>query len=249
MAEGYDQKWNAKLSKCWNIELNHGLKPDNISPGSHRKVWWTCEKGHSWRAAVFSVVLNDCDCPYCTGKKAMPGETDLVTLFPQLAKQWDVEKNVDVDPRTVLPFSHEPVWWRCELGHSWQAMPFSRTGGKKSGCPYCSGKKVLPGFNDLASLHPFVAREWYQPLNGELLPTMVSPGSNKKVWWRCSEQHVWEAAIYSRTRKTASGCPVCMGQAQRSRIYNVRPGRPPKELKIRNEKQVFQPEAAAGGLS
>lgn len=239
---------STKLTERWHPILNGDLLPDVISPGSHRKVWWRCEAGHSWQAAVFSVVINGCDCPYCTGKKAIPGETDLLTLFPEIAQQLDMERNNDLDPRTIAPFAHEKLWWKCDLGHSWQAAPFSRTREKSSGCPYCTGRKVFPGFNDLKTLCPQVAREWYQPLNGNLKPTDVSLGSNKKVWWRCSEHHVWQAAIYSRTRQNAAGCPVCAGLSKRSTIYELPEGRRPKKIEISMHQKVQQ-EAAAGGLS
>ena len=196
----------------WHPTLNGSLTPGDVSPGSHRTVWWQCGKGHSWQAAVHSVVLDQCGCPYCAGKKAIPGETDLVTARPEIAAQWDRERNGPLDPGTVLPSSHRKVWWRCELGHSWQAAPFSRTRENSAGCPYCTGKQVLAGFNDLATLKPKLAKEWYQPLNGGLKPEDVTLGSNKKVWWRCGDGHVWQAAVYSRTRRKGSGCPVCAGR-------------------------------------
>lgn len=37
-------------------------------------------------------------------------------------------------------------------------------------CPYCTGRKVLAGFNDLASLFPKLAKEWDAELNGAAAP-------------------------------------------------------------------------------
>ena len=95
------------------------------------------------------------------------------------------------------------------MGHSWQAAPYTRASG--AGCPYCTNRRVLPGFNDLATTHPRLAREWDCARNGALMPEAVTYGSNKRVWWRCAWGHVWRAAIFSRTRERAAGCPVCMG--------------------------------------
>ena len=190
---------------------------ESVTPGSHIKARWRCAQGHSWTAQVYSVVLEGCGCPYCAGKLAIPGETDLVTLEPELAEQFDREKNGSLDPGDLLPSSHIKVWWRCEQGHSWEAPPYSRLKGSR--CPYCTGKKVLSGFNDLATLKPKVAEEWHPTLNSGLTPQEVSPGSNKKVWWRCSEHHVWQAVVYSRTRKNGSGCPVCAGTVKQIPKY------------------------------
>ena len=201
--------------KLWS-ERNT-LKPTEVTAASHRKVWWTCGRGHEWKAVIGSVAVEGSSCPYCAGKRAIPGETDLATLHPGIMEQWDHEKNT-LDPGELLPSSHDKVWWRCELGHSWQAVVFSRTKAKATGCPYCTGRLVMPGFNDLGTLKPKLAEEWYQDLNGDLKPDQVTLGSNKKAWWKCAEGHVWQAAVYSRTRRKGTGCPVCAGAVkQRTR--------------------------------
>ena len=198
-----------RIAEMWHKDNPKG--PESVTAGSHKKALWQCEKGHQWEAAVNSVALDGCGCPYCAGRKAIPGETDLATLYPEIAASWDAERNGVLTADQVLPSAHDKVWWRCEKDHVWQAMVFSRTRENGSGCPYCTGKKVLAGFNDLATLKPKLANEWYQPLNGTLTPADITPGSNKKVWWKCSDGHVWQAYVYSRTRRRASGCPICAG--------------------------------------
>ena len=88
-----------------------------------------------------------------------------------------------------------------------------------SGCPYCAGRLVLAGFNDLASLEPKVARQWHPTLNGGLTPEQVTAGSRRSVWWQCPEGHVWKARVHSRTGKQRYGCPVCAGRVKGSRKY------------------------------
>ena len=156
-------------------------------------------------------------CPYCAGKRAIPGETDLATLRGDLMAQWDFEKNA-VDPGGITVASHDKAWWRCEKGHSWQAVVFSRTRENGAGCPYCTGKRVLAGFNDLATLRPKVAQAWHPTLNGGLRPEDVTLGSNKKVWWRCGEGHVWQAFVYARAKPNGTGCPVCAGTVRPQRL-------------------------------
>ena len=199
----------------WDYEKNGDLTPYGISSGSKARVWWRCEKGHSWEAQIYNVALIGSRCPYCAGYHAIPGETDLITLSPEIAEQWDYEKNGDLRPETVTASSHKKVWWKCGLGHSWQAMPFSRTRARSAGCPYCTGRKVLPGFNDLATLKPKLAEQWHSTLNGDMKPTDVPLGSNKKVWWKCRDGHVWQAYIYARTKRNGTGCPVCSGAIKR----------------------------------
>ncbi len=125
-----------------------------------------------------------------------------------LLNEWDYEKN-DSKPDEFAPFSNKKVWWKCKKGHNWEAVIGSRT-NRNRGCPYCSNQKLLVGFNDLATTNPQLASEWNYSKNEGLLPTQVSSGSEKKVWWLGQCGHEWEATIQSRNR--GNGCPYCSGQ-------------------------------------
>lgn len=209
------------LARQWHPQRNGALTPDKVVPGSNRRVWWHCEKGHEWQATVASRVSGGSGCPVCAGKKVVPGENDLATRFPDIAAQWHPHRNGVLTPREVTPYANRKVWWRCEEGHSYQAAVAART-MRGSGCPYCAGKKVLAGFNDLATLEPEVAKQWHPTLNGTLTPEMVTAGSHQKVWWECGQGHVWKAAIYSRTGPKKCGCPVCAGRVSPRRMERYR---------------------------
>ena len=201
------------LVKEWDSEKNAPLTPEQVLAGTHRKIWWRCKKGHSWQAAAVSRIRKRTECPVCAGRKVISGENDLATVLPQLAAQWDAEKNGSLTPENVSPNSNRRVWWRCEKGHAYCAVIAYRA-QSNSGCPYCTNRKVLPGFNDLATLDPAVAKEWHPTLNGALTPEMVTVGSHRKVWWQCALGHVWKAAIYPRTGKQRCGCPICAGKGR-----------------------------------
>lgn len=89
------------LLRQWHHSKNGSLTPDLTTPGSHKKVWWRCEKGHEWQAEIKSRTLLESGCPYCAGKVTVPGENDLATLRPDLAAQWHVGKNGSLTPRDV----------------------------------------------------------------------------------------------------------------------------------------------------
>ncbi|MCD8017507.1 MAG: zinc-ribbon domain-containing protein [Oscillospiraceae bacterium] len=207
------------IARQWHPTKNGTLTPEQVGSGAHRKVWWQCEKGHEWRSSVSSRTGSGAGCPYCAGKLVITGETDLATLFPKTAAEWHTERNGTQTPQTVSANSNRKVWWICPQGHEYQAAVASRT-THGSGCPYCAGRRLLTGFNDLGTVEPKVAEQWHPTLNGNLTPQMVTSGMHRKVWWQCSEGHVWKAAIYSRTGAQKCGCPVCagnMGKARRER--------------------------------
>ncbi len=201
------------LAAQWHPTQNGGLTPEQVLAGTMKKVWWLCEKGHTWQASVASRVSGR-GCPVCAGKTVLAGENDLASAFPAVAAQWDGEKNLPLTPGKVTPFSNRVVWWRCEQGHSFRMAVSVRT-SKTCGCPYCANRKVLVGYNDLASQMPDIAAQWDPELNGALTPDKVTSGSTKKVWWHCPEDHVWKAVVYSRTGPDRTGCPVCAGNTKR----------------------------------
>ena len=132
-------------------------------------------------------------------------ENSLFFSNPETTGEWHYEKNGILKPEHFAPNSHRKVWWKCQIGHEWQASIANRNKGR--GCPYCSGKKVLPGYNDLQTVNPALANEWNYEKNTGVRPIDVTPNSNKKAWWICSNGHEWEAKI--NNRNNGNGCPIC----------------------------------------
>ncbi len=193
-----------ELVREWS-DKNLPFTPDKITYGSNKIVWWKAACGHEWQTSVKARSKGE-NCPICSGARVIEGINDLATLRPELAQDWS-EKN-EIKPTEVSIGSHKKVMWKCRHGHEWEASVKSRT-INGTGCPYCSHNKVLEGFNDLASQMPEVAAEWSEK-NYPLLPTMVTPFANRKVWWKCSKGHEWYTLI--STRSGGSKCPYCSGQ-------------------------------------
>ena len=197
---------NPNLIKEWNWHKNNelGFYPDKITCGSGKKVWWKCSKGHEWEAIISNRVKGR-GFPYCAGQKVICGKNDLQTVNSKLASEWNFEKNVDLAPSQVMLGSNKKVWWKCNKGHEWKASVSSISNGR--GCPYCKGRLVLPGFNDLETLRPDLLKEWEYSKNTNLKPNQATVHSGKKAWWRCEKGHEWYATIDSRTK--GHGCPIC----------------------------------------
>ncbi|UKI42151.1 MAG: zinc-ribbon domain-containing protein [Candidatus Melainabacteria bacterium] len=106
-------------------------------------------------------------------------------------------------PTQVMQGSHKKFGGNAKKGHEWIAAINDR---KETSCPYCSNKKLLAGYNDLATTNPKLAAEWNYEKNGNLMPAQVMQGSNKKVWWKCEKGHEWVATINSRKSRN---CPHC----------------------------------------
>ena len=199
------------IAKDWDFEKNGDLTPNEISPFSNKKVFWICENGHSYDMVIAKRTGKKYGCPYCSNHRLVSGENDLATLCPNIAKEWDFEKNGDLTPDMVFSSSSKIVYWKCENGHSWQASINNRQGGK--GCPFCNGVKVISGENDLATLYPDIAKDWDFDKNGNLTPNEIFPYNNTPVYWKCCNGHSWKASSRSRLRH---GCPICVNERQTS---------------------------------
>lgn len=186
--------------------------------GSHRKVWWLCKRTHEWEAMVVARTRPGSrtgkvqGCPYCSGRLAIPGENDLGTTHPALARRWHPKKNGDLLPIHVKAGSQKRVWWLGECTHVWKAKIQHRA-QFDANCPYCSGNKVLAGFNDIATTHPDTAAEWH-PTKNTKQPTEVTRGHKGKVWWICPLKHEYESTPNARTNPAnENGCPDCYAMA------------------------------------
>ena len=131
------------LAKEWDYEANGGLTPETVTCGSGVQYGWICPKGHHYRASIGNRTRNKSGCPYCSGKQLLIGFNDLATLYPDIAAEWDRERN-EGGPEDHLAHTSETVWWRCRnCGRRWQATIANRTGHNKTGCPHCgSDRKV-----------------------------------------------------------------------------------------------------------
>lgn len=230
------------LAKEWNYEKNGDLRPEDVSCGSNKKVWWKLPydvpddypvehlRGKhfefEWEATIYS--RNDGrNCPYLKGKAICPGFNDLATTNPELAAQWHPTKNGDLRPSQVAANSNRKVWWICpyddtntgkHFDFEWQALISDRNSG--SDCPYLNGQAVWAGFNDLETTNPELAAQWHPTKNKNLKPTQVTANSSNKIWWICpyddpkTKKHFdFEWESIIANRNSGIGCPYLSGKA------------------------------------
>lgn len=152
----------------WDYDKNNeeNLYPENFTKSSHKKVWVKCNNGHSWKANISNVFDKEKGCPYCSHKLPIIGETDLKTKFPEIAKEWDYNKNT-LKPEECLDGGSKNIWWKRILIKndkkfeiSWKTKIYNRKNGV--GDPYSCvpARKILKGYNDIESNYPELMKEW-----------------------------------------------------------------------------------------
>ena len=150
-----------------------------------------------------------------------PPEYSLKGEYPDVAEQWDYEKNSPLKPENFSSGSNKKVWWKCPNGddHEWRTSIHQRTGEVQTGCPFCSNRRVSKT-NNLLLNNPDLASEWHPTKNGDLTADKVSVTSGKTVWWKCpkGDDHEWRASVCDRSK---GGCPFCSGKKP-SKNYNLK---------------------------
>lgn len=179
----------------------NGWDPSTVTYGSELKKEWICQLGHIWTISPNGrTSKGGTNCPYCANQKLLVGFNDLKSTHPELAAQasgWD--------PERVVAGSNKKFQWKCNIGHLWESAVNSRSKAG-TGCPVCSNKSVLKGFNDLATTNPLLASQahgWD--------PATFTEGSGKSREWKCEFGHIWVAEIGVRSAQN-EGCPFCSNQ-------------------------------------
>ena len=84
------------------LQKNIGIKPCDVKPVSHLKVWWICKNcKHEWETSISSRVAGN-GCPECAkqlGSKKristlIQKKGSLQSVKPDIAKEWHLTKMV-----------------------------------------------------------------------------------------------------------------------------------------------------------
>lgn len=185
---------------------------ETVAPNSCDKYWWACLKcKYEWLATPSNRTFNKSDCPKCNNKVISYEKSVAAAPYGSL---WDFNKNGPAIE--VFASSHKKYWWICSKGHEYQATPLnmknyhkSKSDGKDGtiGCPICSNKQIVKGFNSLGDLFPELVPEYSENNTKNIYE--LAPHTNEKIDWKCLKGHVWTAIVSDRTRSIRSGCPLC----------------------------------------
>lgn len=172
-----------------------------------------CADGHiqtTYRSHARKFKDEDFHCTICSGSRAVAGVNSLGDLLPHLAAEWDGVTNGGLSSYMVTPGSSRKVAWICAEGHHYEAYINNRT-GRGTGCPFCAGKAVRAGYNDLATTHPREVLMWDNDAPGNPKPTDVSAGNSQtKIDLVCPNGHSFTTNP-ARLVKTGGRCKYCAG--------------------------------------
>jgi hypothetical protein len=169
------------LAAQWHPTKNGSVTPYDVVAGCNTKFWWKCYDGrwpdgtvaddHEWETGVNhrTTPILKTGCPCCVGKKVVPSNC-LATTHPEVAAQWQTNRNGSLTPHDVVAGSDRRVWWKCPkvADHEWFVGIDQSTGPKTSyGCPRCGlskGETAVAGYLSQRTIPHLL--EWGQGRGG-----------------------------------------------------------------------------------
>lgn len=190
------RKWRCPVCKItWSGSTN---KMNRLIPKHYNVIKKCAEKTY---------------CPYCKGERPSP-YYNLGTERPWVKIFWDPDRNKGADDQldTYLPSTNKKFYFRCpqcQYRLPKQICPCDIKGELL--CPNCGDgrPREVTGENSLAALHPKIAGELADSLNGGITGDTILPSYHAdKLWFQCPTGHLYRSWVYNRVYR-GDGCPEC----------------------------------------
>ena len=195
------------LKSEWLENINGDIY--NVFSNSNDIIEWICRKCHrNFKAKISNRAEDDKCCPYCSNRILIKGINDLATTHPHLIKEWSNLNDRQLSCLTNK--SSYKAWWKCSVcSNTYQQVVSSKLISKTS-CPYCRKTKVLKGFNDLATTHPWLIKEWSTLNDRDRDSSSIMCNSNYRAWWKCAEcSKEYRQSVKKKILMNKSCCPYC----------------------------------------
>ena len=130
------------MMAMWDLEANTraGLDPSRLRCNSNKHAHWICSKcprgqPHKWLARI-DKVYRGTGCPRCSRHQACVCNS-LQSLHPELALEWDHDKNKS-SPADFTAQSSKKVWWKNQRrGEFWMNIGVRTASAYRSRWKFC----------------------------------------------------------------------------------------------------------------
>ena len=158
-----------------------------ITAGSGKRLTFVCPKcKQEFKATTYNVVYSVnkgfTGCPICAGRKVVPGINDLASQCKKVAAMLS-EKDKHFAFEVTVGSGRKLTFVCPDCKQKFEATICSvvrAVENSNTGCPVCTGKKVVPGINDLASQCPKAAAMWSS--KNKKAASEVTARNAKKAW-------------------------------------------------------------------
>lgn len=220
---------NSLLVTDYDLSLefspNEVRKPTEFTKKSAYSILWKCKKcKNDYKYPIKDRRLGDNCCPFCNNRYTKYGVNSLVDTHSDLAKEYAEDNEYDVT--RVNKNSKTWAYWYCpKCGERYGAYVNERELNDDS-CPYCNGKRAVPGVNSFAVNHQDLVKYWDYVNNYILVnPDQILDTCSEKVWWFCelNSNHKYQMSPKQKIllqKRHMTSCSICKGY-RRKRIHFV----------------------------
>ena len=208
------------IAKMWSKQ--NWLSADQVLPNTNMATW-TCPTCHGdYSARIIEVINGEAECPYCNNKKLLSGFNSLADKYPDIVNLWSDQN--ELSPNQVLPNTTIATWTCPTCRENYPARIIDVINGVAD-CPYCSGRKALPGKTSFAALHPDLMEDWDFIANYCLVnPDEILDTYSQKVWWNCkrSSEHKYPLSPADKVfyqKRHRESCPYCKGRRRKKKFF------------------------------
>jgi very-short-patch-repair endonuclease len=173
------------------------INPKILIKCSNKKYDFKCDKCNH----IFDISLNNINnnrwCPFCSNNK-LCDKGDCEACFEKsfashdMAKYWNLEKNNNINPRTIFKNSHKHYYFNCDKCEHIFKQQLDVI-NKNIKCNYCCNppKALCEEENcNICFEKSFASSEkskyWNYEKNNNIKPREVFKSSNKKYWLNCN---------------------------------------------------------------
>ena len=205
---------NHPRAKFWSEK--NDCKPRDVFKSSNKKYYFSCECGHEIYMTLSNITKGSA-CAYCNNQQLCNNEycescKEKSFVNHPRAKFWS-EKN-DCKPRDVFKSSNKKYYFSCECGHEIYMTLSNITKG--SACAYCNNQQLCNNeYCESCKEKSFVnhprAKFWSE--KNDCKPRDVFKSSGKKYYFKCENNHEFEASLNSITGKN-TWCSRCTNKTE-----------------------------------
>lgn len=200
------------------IQINNKsfeIYEDNVYTGCNDKLKFKCHICEEIFYSTWNIISHGSACGICDGKQ-VSYKTSLAHLYPEIAKEWNYEKNPS-SPENFRVYSNKVMWWKCiSCNHEWKSAIADR---QRFGCPACAGQ-VATNTNNVTVEFPNSKLYWCYNKNNDI-PEHYRPYSDRYFYWICPNgihepfyRQIKTSVIYNFR------CPKCSFSEGEDKIYN-----------------------------
>lgn len=146
--------------------------------GLEQRIEYLCHICNTIQNPVAASVVAGNGCKNCGNLQSHKTQSKSNQAF-QIELQRRRENGQEVYSDDEYINNHTDMWFYCSKQHRWQTKPASISKG--NGCPYCSNKKILIGYNDIATTSPDIFKFLANPEDGY----KYARWSNVRTDFRC----------------------------------------------------------------